>query len=158
MLKIQEKAALPDIVDRETRSRMMSGIRSRNTRNEIIVRKKLFSRGFRYRINDRKLPGTPDIVLQKYNAIIFIHGCFWHGHSCTLFRLPSTNIQFWNDKISGNQKRDKLVIAKLRENSWRIAIIWECALKGEKEIAIDDIIERLADWIKGNRELLEIQK
>ena len=94
---------MTDIVDRKTRSRMMSGIRSRNTRIEITVRKRLFSLGFRYRINDRRLPGKPDMVFPKYRAVIFTHGCFWHGHDCKYFRLPSSNRDFWQAKISRNK-------------------------------------------------------
>jgi DNA mismatch endonuclease (patch repair protein) len=124
----------------------------------MIVRKKLFARGFRYRINNKKLPGSPDIVLPKYHALIFIHGCFWHGHDCFLFRLPSTNIEFWSNKIAINRQRDQQTIEKLRTDCWRIAIIWECALKGMREVVVDEVIENLIGWIKENSDFLEIRR
>ena len=102
--------ALTDIVDEQTRSRMMAGIRSRNTRPELIVRKGLHARGFRYRLHARGLVGRPDMVFRKYGAVIFVHGCFWHGHDCSLFRLPGTRSDFWQKKIGRNRERDSEVI------------------------------------------------
>ena len=96
-----------DVVSKEKRSKMMSGIRYKDTKPEIIIRKALHAKGFRYSLHNNKLPGKPDIVLPKYNAIIFIHGCFWHQHNCHLFKWPSTRPEFWQNKISGNKERDK---------------------------------------------------
>src|SRR5690554_557805 len=97
-----------DIWDKEKRSEVMSKIRSKNTRPEMILRKALFARGFRYRVNDRRLPGTPDIVLPKYRTVVFVHGCFWHGHDgCKYASIPKTNTEFWVDKITTNKKRDR---------------------------------------------------
>ncbi|SOC89897.1 T/G mismatch-specific endonuclease [Ensifer adhaerens] len=110
---------------------MMSGIRGTNTRPELQVRKALHAAGFRYRLHERKLPGKPDLVLPKYRAVIFVHGCFWHGHGCHLFRMPSSNSVFWQEKIAGNVARDKVAVDRLRESGWRVATVWECALKGK---------------------------
>ncbi len=138
-----------DIVDQKTRSRMMSGIRDKNTKPELLVRRLLHDRGFRYRLHVSRLPGTPDIVFPKYHAVIFVHGCFWHGHKCKLFRLPGTRTEFWKQKIMGNSKRDKRNSKDLIDLGWRVATVWECALRGgcaEPE----NVIEQLADWLAGN--------
>ncbi len=140
-----------DKVDKETRSKMMSGIRGKNTRPEIIIRKKLHAKGFRYRICDKSVFGKPDLVLRKYNAVIFIHGCFWHGHDCHLFKVPSTNTDFWVDKINTNKERDKKVIDQLKKKNWRICIIWECAIKGKKQLEqIDSKIDQISTWLKSD--------
>jgi DNA mismatch endonuclease (patch repair protein) len=110
----------------------MSRIRSKDTKPEIIVRKFLFSKGFRYRLNDKKLPGKPDIVLPRYRTVIFIHGCFWHGHeNCRYFVVPKTRTEWWLNKIHTNQANDLKAMAALREAGWNVLILWECALKGE---------------------------
>lgn len=147
-----------DVVDKKTRSRMMSGIRSKNTKPEVLIRKALHSRGFRYRINDRKLPGTPDIVLKKYNAVIFIHGCFWHGHDCSLFRVPSTRKMFWLKKIEKNRKRDVIVQKKLHTLSWRVCNIWECALKGRlQRNNFPALQKKLISWIMSDSVSIEFR-
>ena len=117
-----------DIVDSTKRSLMMSGIRGKNTRPELLVRKALHAAGFRYRLHGRDLPGKPDMIFPKYSAVLFVHGCFWHGHDCPMFRLPSSRIEFWQTKIAGNLARDSLVATRLSESGWRIGVVWECAL------------------------------
>ncbi len=107
----------------------MSKVRSKNTKPEEIVRKYLFSQGFRYRKNVKKLPGTPDIVLPKYKTVIFVNGCFWHGHNCPKGKLPETNKEKWRKKIDENKKRDEKNCELLKENGWRVVIVWECELK-----------------------------
>ena len=138
-----------DIVDKQTRSRMMSGIRSKNTKPELLVRRLLHQRGFRYRLHDSRLPGKPDLVFPKYGAVIFIHGCFWHGHQCRFFRLPGTRTDFWESKISGNRKRDRKTRKVLSDSGWRIAIVWECALRGS-EANPQDVTEQLGEWLSDN--------
>ena len=119
-----------DVHSRETRSYNMSRIRSKNTKPEEKVRKYLFSKGFRYRKNDKRLPGTPDIVLTKYKIVIFINGCFWHGHSdCRYFVMPKTNTEFWYNKINSNIERDQKQLQQLNEMGWNIIVVWECQLK-----------------------------
>ena len=127
---------------------MMSGIRGTNTGPEIKVRKGLFARGFRYRINDRNLPGKPDIVLPKYRAVVLVNGCFWHGHDCHLFRIPSTRREFWEAKINRNRDRDQEVREMLFEASWRQYVVWECALKGKHRLDFDSVMNRLAHWLR----------
>ena len=119
-----------DVHDKETRSYNMSCIKGKNTRPEEIVRKYLFYRGFRYRKNDKRLPGTPDIVLPKYKTVIFVNGCFWHGHkNCKCFVVPKTNTDFWVNKIEANKQRDCRKIDALQELGWKVIIVWECQLK-----------------------------
>lgn len=108
----------------------MSRIRSKDTKPELIVRKYLWSRGYRYRKNDKRLPGTPDIVLKKYATVIFIHGCFWHGHDH--IRFPKTNADFWRKKIERNRQRDEEDKQKLKDMGWSVMTVWECQLKKDK--------------------------
>ncbi len=115
------------------RSAVMSRIRGKNTSCELMVRKYLFSQGFRFRIHDKRFPGHPDIVLPKYRTIVLVNGCFWHGHSdCGLFRLPLTNTEFWSKKILGNSLRDARNQKLLENSGWRVFIVWECELKTKK--------------------------
>jgi DNA mismatch endonuclease (patch repair protein) len=145
-----------DNVDTKTRSKMMSNIKSKNTKPEVIIRKKLFARGYRYSLHSKKLGGKPDIVLKKYNAVIFIHGCFWHMHDCSLFVLPKTRTEFWKSKFTGNKIRDEKNISTLRENGWRVGIVWECSVKGKKELELNQIVDLIDEWLKSNVEIFEI--
>lgn len=121
---------MADVHTPAQRSYNMSRIRGKNTKPEELVRKFLFSKGFRYRKNDPHLPGKPDIVLPKYRTVIFVNGCFWHGHEgCRYFVWPKNNEEFWKTKISGNMERDKRTIAELQKDNWRVLIVWECELK-----------------------------
>jgi len=123
---------LGDIYSKRKRSEIMSKISGTETKPEILVRKYLFSKGFRFRKNDKRLPGRPDIVLPKYKTVIFIHGCFWHGHHCKAGKLPETNKDFWENKINSNTERDKKNQHKLEKLGWKIIIIWQCKLKNKK--------------------------
>lgn len=121
---------MADVHDKLTRSYNMSQIRSKNTRPEMIVRKFLFSKGFRYRIHDKKLPGKPDIVLPKHRTVIFVHGCFWHGHEgCKYFSIPKSNADWWKGKIQRNMELDKKYLLKLEHEGWKVLSIFECELK-----------------------------
>lgn len=127
--------SIMDVHDKKTRSYNMSRIRGKNTKPEELVRKYLFSQGFRYRKNDKRLPGTPDIVLPKYKTVIFVNGCFWHGHEgCKYFVWPDNNSEFWRKKITDNIERDKKNYYKLKESGWNVLIIWECQLKKDRII------------------------
>lgn len=117
---------MSDIFSFQKRSDIMSKISGKNTKPEILVRKFLFSKGFRYRINVKTLPGKPDIVLPKYKTVIFINGCFWHGHNCKKGKLPSSNIDFWKEKISNNKLRDDKNSDLLIKLGWKVIIIWQC--------------------------------
>ena len=123
---------MADVVDKETRSRMMSGIKGKNTKPEMIVRKALHKAGYRYRLHDKRLPGKPDIVLPKYKTVIFVHGCFWHHHDCKYFKWPKTRPEFWRTKIEGNVERDKKAYAKLQRLGWKVVVVWECDIREGK--------------------------
>lgn len=119
-----------DVHDKKTRSYNMSQIKGKNTKPEELVRKYLFSQGFRYRKNDKRLPGSPDVVLPKYKTIIFVNGCFWHGHEgCKYFVWPKSNEEFWKNKIQTNISRDEKKIAALESQGWKVVVVWECELK-----------------------------
>ena len=136
----------------------MRAIRCKNTKPEMILRKALHAKGFRYRLHVKTLLGCPDIVLPKYKAIIFVHGCFWHGHRCPLSKVPKTRTQFWLSKISQNIVRDNIAHTKLIENNWRIAIVWECALKGRFRPPINILINELTEWLTSGQNLtIELQ-
>ena len=137
---------MADVHSKETRSYNMSRIRSKNTKPEMLVRKFLFSKGFRYRLHDKKLPGKPDIVLPKYKTVVFIHGCFWHGHEgCKYFVIPKTRTEWWVNKIAGNKKNDLISQQLLKDLGWNVLEIWECDLKPFNiEIFLIWILNKLA--------------
>lgn len=139
---------MADIVNRKTRSRMMSGIRGKNTKPEITVRKALFRRGFRYALHRKDLPGKPDLVLPKYRTVIFVNGCFWHVHHCRLFKWPRSNTEFWREKLGKNVKRDRRNYGLLRQRGWKVLIIWECAIKGQPAEEIERCIDAMAVWLQ----------
>ena len=122
---------MPDIYSKQKRSEIMSKISGKETKPEILVRKFLFANGFRYRKNDKRYPGKPDIVLPKYKTVIFVHGCFWHGHDCPAGKLPETNKKFWEEKIAGNIERDKRNKAELENSGWKVITIWQCEMKNK---------------------------
>jgi DNA mismatch endonuclease (patch repair protein) len=134
---------MADVHPKETRSFNMSRIRSKDTKPELIVRKFLFAHGFRYKLHDRSLPGKPDLVLPKYKTVIFIHGCFWHGHEgCRFFVVPKTRTEWWLKKISTNINNDSVSVFKLRETGWKVLTIWECDLrKNTVNITLDNLLK-----------------
>ena len=137
-----------DVLTAAQRSFNMSRIRGRDTAPELLIRRALHARGFRYRLHGRKLPGKPDLVFPKFRAVIFVHGCFWHGHDCHLFRWPATRREFWEEKIIRNQERDSCAVSALRESGWRVLNIWECALKGTTRLAVADIAGRCVEFLR----------
>lgn len=147
---------MSDVVSPEKRSQMMAGIRGKNTKPELLIRKGLHARGFRYKLHDRTLPGKPDLCFPKYSAVIFIHGCFWHKHDCKLFKWPRSNKAFWHEKITGNVKRDKDHYQDLTQRGWRILIVWECALKGKGTPDIVKVIDAVSRWLISNNMNSEI--
>nr|GGH96453.1 very short patch repair endonuclease [Aquisalinus luteolus] len=126
---------------------MMSGIKGKDTKPEMIIRKGLHARGFRYKLYDKSLPGKPDLVLPKYNAVIFVHGCFWHGHDCHLFKWPKTRIDFWREKIGSNIVRDEKHTSMIERHGIRVAVIWECGLKNRSADEINEILNKLENWL-----------
>lgn len=155
---------MADTMTREERSRCMAAIKGKDTKPEMIVRKYLFSRGLRYRVQVKKLPGRPDIVLRKYKTVVFVDGCFWHGHEgCRFFRLPKSNVEFWKNKIERNAARDARNEAELEAMGWRVLRVWECdvrAVTGRQEF-LDRLYDRIVKgyelensekWISGQEE------
>lgn len=141
---------MTDVVDRATRSRMMSGIRARDTKPEMIVRRHLHGRGFRYRLAPKNLPGRPDVVLPRYGTVVFVHGCFWHRHpGCKYAATPAANADFWAAKFTANVTRDARVTGELRAAGWQVLVVWECETTPERlarlcrqirsNISIDDV-------------------
>lgn len=128
----------------------MRAIRSKNTAPELLLRKLLFSLGFRFRLHVKNLPGKPDIVLPKYRTAIFVHGCFWHGHDCHLFTLPQTRREFWQAKIDANRQRDLRSEEMLVSTGWRVLSVWECALKGRLKQTPDELAHQLSSLIRDN--------
>lgn len=145
-----------DVVDSATRSRMMSGIRGRNTKPEILIRSLLHRQGFRFRLHVSDMPGKPDIVLPRYHAVLFVHGCFWHGHNCPLFKLPGTRPDFWREKIERNRNKDSRAKEALLADGWRVGIIWECALRGAGK-NIEGVAQSLAEWLRSDTPLIEVR-
>lgn len=143
---------MADVVPPEVRSRMMSGIRGKNTQPEWMVRRALHARGYRYRLHVRDLPGRPDIVLPKHRAVVFVHGCFWHGHDCPLFRWPKTRPEFWHGKINRNRANDDKHRSALLNAGWRVAVVWECALRNYVDVGAE-----LAEWIGSGGAVREIR-
>lgn len=126
---------MTDIFSTEKRSDVMSKIKSENTKPEKIVRSLLFSAGYRFRLHSKELPGKPDIVLPKYKTVVFVNGCFWHGHeNCKEGGIPKTNSQFWRDKILKNKERDERVSNELKQEGWKVLVVWECQLKDKERL------------------------
>jgi DNA mismatch endonuclease (patch repair protein) len=139
---------MPDVVSKEVRSRMMSGIRGKNTKPEMLIRKELHARGFRFRLHRKDLPGRPDIVLPRHNAVIQVQGCFWHGHACQLFKYPENNAAFWREKIHSNRERDARTNAALIALGWRVLTVWECATRTPM---LSQTHSAIADWLVSGR-------
>jgi len=147
---------MADVVDKATRSRMMAGIRGKDTKPEILLRKGLFARGFRFRLHDKRLPGKPDMVFPLYRAVILAHGCFWHGHDCPLFKMPSSNTAFWKNKIARNREVDAATHISLKSLGWRVLTVWECSLKGPARLPDGRVVEKAAAWLlsdSGSRDI-----
>ncbi len=131
-------------------------VKSKNTKLEVAIRSGLHRSGFRFRLHVKELPGKPDIVLKKYNAAIFVNGCFWHGHDCEIYRPPSTNTDYWKEKIANTQHRDLLNKTTLTLNDWKVLTIWECSLRGKNKLSDCELMRNIVDWIRfgiGNAEV-----
>ena len=148
---------MADIVDAQTRSRMMAGIRGKDTKPETSVRKALHRRGYRYRLHNPKLPGKPDLAFTSRKAVIMVHGCFWHGHGCNLFRWPSTRELFWRTKINRNRDRDSQMQQALQSLGWRVLVVWECALKGREKKPFEEVVDGISLWLDEGSANAEIQ-
>lgn len=139
---------MADNVSKKRRSEIMSNVKSSNTKPEVLVRKFLYSKGIRFRLHDKKLPGKPDIKISKYNIVVFVNGCFWHGHkNCKIYVMPKTNKSFWYEKIQNNVNRDRKNKQKLKGLGWKVITIWECDLKPKKRL---NTLQKLVDKIHKN--------
>ena len=141
-----------DVLTTEQRRAVMSRIRGKDTKPELILRRGLHQRGLRYRIHCAEVPGTPDLVFPRHRTAVFVHGCFWHGHGCSLFRWPKTRAAFWRTKITRTIERDQSVMSTLRANGWRALVVWECALRGRYRRPIQDTLNIAEAFIRGHRE------
>lgn len=140
-----------DVLTPEQRQLNMSRIRGRDTKPEMLIRRGLHARGLRYRLQDRSLPGRPDLVFPRHHAVILVHGCFWHGHDCPMFRLPATRREFWSAKIEANRNRDVKAHDALLGLGWRVLTVWECSLKGKGRLPSGSVLETCMGFIKGDQ-------
>lgn len=133
---------LTDFMSKETRSRVMSRIRGRDTKPEMVVRKYLHGLGLRYTLHDRKLPGKPDLVFRSRKVAVFVHGCFWHGHEgCDSWKMPQSRMEYWQDKIAGNRDRDARAVQRLKEDGWLVCVVWACELNSSR---LDELYKTIA--------------
>ncbi len=135
----------------------MAGIRARDTLPELIVRSGLHRRGFRFRLHVPALPGKPDIVFPSRRAVVFVHGCFWHGHDCRWFRMPTTRRKFWMAKIGANRTRDLRSVTALRKSGWRTMVVWECSFKSVPGVAREGVLNRIAEWVEAGKRSTSIR-
>jgi DNA mismatch endonuclease (patch repair protein) len=138
-----------DVLTPDQRRLNMSRIHGKDTKPELILRRGLHARGLRYRLHAKDLPGRPDLVFPRYRAAVLVHGCFWHGHDCPLFKWPSTRRGFWQAKIDGNRARDAQNLLRLAQAGWRVLLVWECALKGPDRLPVDAMLSKVTCWLMG---------
>ena len=147
---------LTDTVSVAKRSDVMSRVGSKDTKPELLIRKGLHAKGFRYRLHVKDLPGKPDMVFPRYKSVIEINGCFWHGHSCPMCRIPSSNTEYWNRKIAKNLERDISNRQYLVDAGWRVLTIWECALSGKGKLELNQVIALASEWLLSTKSVCEI--
>ena len=140
-----------DTVDKATRSRIMSRVGQKDTGAETILRSTLHKAGFRYRLHDRRLPGSPDLVFPSSRAVIFVHGCYWHSHGCYKSTVPKSHCTFWTKKFTANRQRDERNVRLLLERGWRVTIVWECALLGKTALPPKELTRRVHVWLYGSK-------
>ena len=139
--------SMPDVLNEEQRRFNMSRVRGRDTKPELAIRRGLHARGLRFRLYHKNLPGRPDLVFPGHRAVVFVHGCFWHGHDCRMFVWPKTRTLFWQEKIGKTRNRDQSTLKILRDRGWRVLTVWECALRGPARCRIDDLLIRCEDFV-----------
>lgn len=148
---------MADVLTVEQRRLNMSRIRGKDTKPELMLRRGLHAMGLRYRLHRKDLPGRPDMVFPRYRAAIMVHGCFWHGHGCPLFKWPATRQEFWQAKIEGNRTRDARDLAGLAAAGWRVLVVWECALKGPHRRPADSVLAEIVAWMVSNSAIGTLQ-
>jgi DNA mismatch endonuclease, patch repair protein len=158
MIDVSDKE-MTDRVDKQTRSKMMSAVRNKNTKLEIEIRQRLFAQGFRYLLHVRNLPGKPDMVLPKYSAAVFVHGCFWHYHGCTRSAIPQNHREWWRKKLQDNKVRDEKSLNEIRRKGLRVLVVWECSVRRsgiDREKVLDFVCLRAGKFLRSKRNFLEI--
>ena len=148
---------MTDTVSPAKRSDVMSRVGSKDTKPELLIRKGLHALGFRYRLHVKDLPGRPDLVFRRYGCVIFVNGCFWHGHACPRCRMPSSNTEYWNRKIARNKERDALNRRLLLDAGWRVLTIWECALTGKSKLGLNQVVALASKWLLSTVSFGEIE-
>lgn len=148
---------MPDVLTPAQRSYNMSRVRGRNTKPEVLLRRGLHQKGLRFRLHAAELPGKPDLVFPRYRAVILVHGCFWHGHDCPLFSLPSTRQEFWCSKIAGNRERDCKATKSLISDGWRVMTVWECSLRGAGRLPFDQVLSTCVAFVRSTCETAELR-
>ena len=139
---------MTDVLTPAQRQLNMSRIRGKDTKPEMLLRRALHAKGFRFRLHRRDLPGSPDIVFPQFRSVIFVNGCFWHGHDCPLFKLPATRTEFWKAKIDCTRARDSRVLEELAAAGWRTFVLWECSLRGRSRKPIEVTVDEVTDWLR----------
>lgn len=148
---------MADKVTSEVRSRMMSAIRGRDTKPELAIRRGLHALGFRYSLHSSRFSGRPDLVLPKYRAVIWVHGCYWHGHDCGAAKLPSSNESYWHPKIARTQERDRKNSQAVATAGWRSLVIWECCLRGKSAPGVERVLELASAWLRESKDSTEFR-
>lgn len=139
-----------DTVDRQTRSKIMASVRQKNTGSELLLRRELHKIGLRYKLHDRSLPGSPDLVFPRFHAVAFVHGCYWHSHGCYRSTIPKSRRKFWTEKFRANRSRDQRNVNLLLRDGWRVLTVWECALLGKKALPPHEVTRRVRAWLRGS--------
>ena len=147
---------MADVVTTAKRSEMMAGIKGKDTKPEITIRKALHQMGFRYKLHDKTLPGKPDLVFPKYRAVIEVNGCFWHLHNCHLFKWPGSRREFWEEKLTKNKERDQRNREELKAKGWRLLVVWECSIKGKSKLPLERVLTACESFLKGEQDYHEI--
>lgn len=147
---------MADRLTPEQRRLNMRRVRAKDTKPELTVRRLLHAQGLRFRLHRRDLPGNPDIVLPRHRAVLFVHGCFWHGHGCSLFRMPETRQEFWSAKIADNRRRDRNAIEALAAADWRSLWVWECALRGRYRLTAAELSDAMSAFVRSDAGFIEI--
>ncbi|WP_372083818.1 very short patch repair endonuclease [Tistrella mobilis] len=142
---------MADVLTQAQRRLNMSRVRGKNTRPELILRKGLHARGLRFRIHRKDIPGRPDLAFISARAVVFVHGCFWHGHRCPLFKVPETRTEFWMNKILANMHRDEIVARQLQAEGWRSLVVWECALRGRGRLPLQTVLDLTETFVRGDQ-------
>lgn len=138
-----------DTVDRQTRSKIMASVGQKDTGAELLLRRAVHKLGLRYKLHDRSLPGSPDLVFPRFHAVVFVHGCYWHSHGCYKSTVPKSSRVFWTEKFTANSERDERNIRLLMQRGWRVMIVWECALLGKTALPPHEVIEEVRVWLHG---------